>query len=418
MSYNSQPFQKGVFLGFLAVVVGVVASQAQAQRLRFVTPVDDVPPFGGPPTYSAASASNGITPGIDPTTTPSLPPGPGAANSLSGYPGTTYAPGGYATPPPGDAPQYVAPGNPQATLNGTVAPLTPGWDPYADPGAQPSVVYPQNGYMQPDGTAYETQQLWHRIYFNNQYLADFSSQGFGMNSTDINTSFAFPFFLNPSPVLITPGFTLHLLDGPASSEFSGSPDLPPQLYDAYLDTSWQPVFSNWFSADLNVRIGVYSDFEKVNTDSILVTGHGAGVFTINPRWQAVLGAQYLDRPNARILPVGGLIWTPNEDTRYELVFPWPRVACRWTTVGNTDIWWYGRGEYGGGRWTVERANGFSDDVTYNDLRVAIGLEMISFRGLTAWTEVGYVFDRDIMFSDGTPDTKPDDTIMIGAGVKY
>jgi len=256
---------------------------------------------------------------------------------------------------------------PTATLDGTITPVTPSWDPYADPSAPPPALFPQpgspppggypapqGGYVQADGTVYQPQRLWDEVWFDYYWLYGANKNDFGVQKLELNTSFAFPFFLNPAPIKVTPGFAVRYLDGPRSGDFpnmidpSGGADLPAQVFDAYLGTSWKPVFSNWFSGDLAARVGVYSDFDKVNSDSIRITGHGAGVFTLNPQFSIVVGAAYFDRLNVKLLPVGGFIWTPNEDARYELVFPWPRISYRWTTIGNTDVWWYVRGELGGG----------------------------------------------------------------------
>ncbi len=59
-----------------------------------------------------------------------------------------------------------------------------------------------------------------------------------------------------------PGFAFHFVDVPTTT-FANFADLPPRMYDAFLDTSWKPVVTNWLSADLGVRVGVYSDFNNV-----------------------------------------------------------------------------------------------------------------------------------------------------------
>ncbi len=39
-----------------------------------------------------------------------------------------------------------------------------------------------------------------------------------------------------------------------------------------------------------------------------------------------------------------------------------------------DTWWYVGGYYGGGSWTVKRANGAKESIDINDLRLVLGLE--------------------------------------------
>ena len=243
------------------------------------------------------------------------------------------------------------------------------------------------------------------------------SNSLGVNDVDTSATFAIPFFRTSAPFLITPGFSAHFFQGPVTAPPIDA-DLPPVTYDAYLDGAWHPQVSPWFGANLGVRVGVYTDFNTFNTNSIRVMGRGLGVITLTPNLQIALGVVYIDRVVVKILPAGGLIWTPNPDARYEILFPNPKLAHRWTTIGNTDIWVYATGEYGGGSWTIERIGGITDQADYNDIRVALGIESYGYRGLHGFFEVGYVFDRQIVYRSGTPQFNPSDTIMLRAGLSY
>lgn len=316
---------------------------------------------------------------------------------------------------------------PGAALQGTIVPSAPGWDPYADAAHQPPALLPHSGAMNPALTcppaiavpAGQAQRLLQQIRFEYTWLDGGNSDGFGVTDVDLNATFAVPFLYNPAPLLITPGFTFHFWDGPDTTAVAGMPDLPPRVYDAYLDFAWQPQLTSWFAADLAIRTGVYSDFEYFSSDSLRFIGRGLGVFILSPRFQIAAGVVYLDRNNVKLLPAGGIIWTPDEDTRFDIVFPNPRLSQRLTTIGNTEWWGYVAGEYGGGAWTIERLGDIQDRVDYNDLRVSLGLEWISIRGNRSWFEVGYVFDREVDFIDtATPDFKPDDTWMLRAGLTF
>ena len=54
-------------------------------------------------------------------------------------------------------------------------------------------------------------------------------------------------------------------------------------------------------------------------------------------------------------------------------------------------------EYGGGSWVIDRADGTPDQADINDVRSFIGLEWIGLRRVTGFLEVGYVFDREIVY---------------------
>jgi hypothetical protein len=131
-----------------------------------------------------------------------------------------------------------------------------------------------------------------------------------------------------------------------------------------------------------------------------------------------LGAVYLDRVQVKILPAGGLIWTPNPDARYEILVPNPRGSRRLTTLGNNELWWYITGEYGGGSWTGSLTSG-NNQFDYNDIRVAGGIESFSMRGFYAFFEVGYVWDRKIVYRlNDLPAYPASDTIQLRAGVAW
>ena len=176
------------------------------------------------------------------------------------------------------------------------------------------------------------------------------------------------------------------------------PDLPPRTYDAYLDAAWNPQVTTWFGGELNFRIGVYSDFNNVDTDAIRYMGKGLAVLTFSPSIKIKAGVWYLDRVVVKILPAGGICWTPNPDVYFDILFPNPKIGKRLTTWGNTDWWLYCSGAYGGGTWQITRKNGLTPDPScpmngqadvfdYNDIRVAVGLEfntLSSFTGCSRW----------------------------------
>jgi len=321
-------------------------------------------------------------------------------------------------PIPGAAP-------PSVTLDGSIQPVQPlapaPWDPYANPTAQPQTapLYPENGLIRPDGTVAAPYRVINAARLNFTWLYGDGSENdrLDVKTVDANVSFAFPFLYNPAPLLITPGFTFHFLDGPNTPPDTAG--LPPVLYDAYVDAGWKPVITSWLSADLGTRVGIYSDFHAVNSDSIRVISRGLAEIHFSSHLSVSFGIIFADRIRVKLLPAGGITWTPNEDTRWELVFPYPKIAQRLTTIGNTDVWGYVRGSYGLGSWTIRRQlDGIDDRIDINDIRTAVGLEFHGYRGLTSYIETGFVFSREVRFVGSPLPFKPDDTIMISAGMRY
>jgi hypothetical protein len=318
-----------------------------------------------------------------------------------------------------DSPFYSPPFDSGAVSVPQTAPLAPGWDPYAAPGSTaPAVVTSDPGYAQAAVVATEPKRLIQGFYTQYAWLNGGGNKDPEINEIEMNVSMGFPFLGNPNLVLVTPGIAVDFFDGPVSNTIPGSPDLPGSVYSAYLETSWKPRVNNWLTGDLAVRVGVNSDFNHVTSDSIVVTGKGLGLVTLSPTLTFALGVAYVNRLNIKILPAGGLIWVPNPDNRFEIIFPTPKYAHRIRTVGNTDWWLYALGRYGGGQWTIERADGGNDRMGYNDIRIAGGIEFMHFRGWKGWFDVAYVWNREVLYVTQSSNYDPSDTVALTAGVAF
>jgi len=377
---------------------------------------------GGGPTFApgtAPSLTPGVTPGWSPPVSPGYPPRGLVPSAPGGIP--AVAPGMAPALAPGPAPGLTLP--PPATFQGTIQ--APGWDPYAPPGVQTQPLFPTDPFAQPGplfGTTTPMTRLRKDIRFESYWLARTGSRPFGTDDAEASITFAFPLFYNQqTPLLVTPGFAIHLWDGPVSTSLNPavSPDLPPRAYDAYLDVAWLPQPTPWLGADLDFRIGVYSDFSQVSTRSIRFPSHGLAVFTFSESFQVKAGVFFLDRNHIKLLPAGGVVWTPNKDTRFDILFPNPKLAKHLTTIGTAEWWLYARGEYGGGAWTVKRIDGSHNSVDYNDIRVAVGAEFEKIGGLRGGFEVGIAFDREIFYVE-TPaaNIHPSPTVFLGGSMAF
>ncbi len=273
------------------------------------------------------------------------------------------------------------------------------------PEAQPPVV-PQ---LPPGAKAGVLQ----RVKFINTWLPGREGDDLAFFDTELMVSLGFPFPTIESPLVVTPGFGAHFLDGP------DSPDLPGQVYDTFLDLLWKKPLTPELSIDVALTPGWYSDFEQSSSDALRIGGRVIGFYTWSPFTKLVLGVAYLDREDVNFLPVGGVVWTPTDDWRFELVVPKPRIAYRSGCDGEFSWWWYVAGEFGGGAWAIRRAAGFDDVANYSDWRIIVGQELK--RGLDSifWAEIGYVFNRELSYNSGlTPDFSPAETLLLRIGVGY
>lgn len=243
-----------------------------------------------------------------------------------------------------------------------------------------------------------------------------ASNALGINDSEVAVTFAVPNFLfTRQPIFITPGFALHLWDGPSFM----AADLPPNAYSAYLDFQYVTDPQQQLGAELGVRVGAYSDFQTFNTNSIRVSGLGLGTLKITPTTTLKLGIVYLNRNKIKLLPAGGVLWQPTPQVRLDLFFPQPKASFYLSNVNNSEVWGYVLAEYGGGAWTIERTDGVSDRIDINDIRIGAGLEWIGTRGFHGFLEGGFAFDREVIYTV-TPSDSFDakQTYYVRAGIAY
>ena len=172
------------------------------------------------------------------------------------------------------------------------------------------------------------------------------------------------------PLLVTSGFDATPLDGPVS------PDLPPIVYDAYLDFMWLPKLSDRWMGILAVTPGVYSDFDALQNDAYRTKAKALLRYDWVPdRVQVLVGVLYLNRFTFNWLPAGGIIWDPHDDVHLEIVFPRPKFAYRFTASALHEDWAYVAGEFGGDTYSIRSgAEETWDMIEIVDWRVFAGIE--------------------------------------------
>jgi hypothetical protein len=466
-------------LSLLAIFVTIWANPASlfAQRARFgdsfVIPNAQVsPPLIGTPPQQQFLPGALPTTQAPPTTIPALPqgvqPAIGSGIPLTGtqfqQPGTTGLP---------QLPQGAALGQPVLVQTQTFDPFatqpagggvfgtTPSTLPFSNPAfpqnpsvTPPPFIYPPpaNGMPQPaqpgfyapgqanwfnqgngassnSPTAWPN-EMWNRVRssevyrllerprFRHTYIAPLDARYLGWNEAEIATTIAIPnFAFAAQPLRLSPGFTFNFWEGPDTA-VTGV-DLPARTYDAFLAGDYSSSWERQFGAELNLTVGVYSDFQEVNTDSIRITGLGLGWVRLNNTTTVKAGIEYLDRLDVKLLPAIGVFIYPTQDLKLDIYFPRPRIAQRLPNLGNYEVWAYIGGEYGGGSWTIERLGGIGDQVDVNDIRVFGGLEWMGGAGVTGFVEFGYVFDRELVYASMAAIPVPiDDSYMVRAGIAF
>jgi hypothetical protein len=374
------------------------AAPLAAQKLEPLPPVmppaeSVAPPAGSGPWGAPASAE-----------APLLARAMQAYETQRAVPTDLPPPVGYGPPPPGTDTAPPPQDYPPLGAEIVVSP-----DPLADPLAEPPPVAALG--PAPSGPPGSKPGVVQAAVFNATWLPALGGDGFGQTDLETYLTLGFPCPTRDSPLVLTPGFETHFLAGPSQ------PALPEQLYDAYFQFRWLTTLAEVWGVDLAVTPGWHSDFEQSSSDALRITARGIVSYDWSPRLKLIGGLVYLDRTDVNFLPVGGVIWTPSEDWRWELLAPRPRIAYRCAAWDDVEHWAYLAGEFGGGSWAIEGPGG-PEVLNAQDYRLLAGWERKTAGGINGRLELGYVFGRKYQFSDGQPDFKPDDTLLLRGGVSY
>ncbi len=291
-------------------------------------------------------------------------------------------------------------------------PLLP--DDVAPPGQPSQEFEPPAGRKLPPGAKPGPLQ---QAIFTITDLPRLGSNGLGLLTLDTSLTIGLPAPTINSPLLVTPGFGSTFVD-----EISGpsDPGLPSQLYENWIQARWLTKLGKRFGVDLAVAPGWYSDFVNDSSQAFRITGHGFGAWETNENLRIVAGVIYLDRHDVNMLPAGGLLWTPDDKRRFELVFPRPRMAWKISEDHRSAHWLYLAGEFGGNQWAVRRDSGANDVVVYHDYRLLFGWERRpADLGINWRLETGWVTGRLVeYYITDTADYHPNDTFLVRCGIWY
>lgn len=255
-----------------------------------------------------------------------------------------------------------------------------------------------------------------RLIAHHSWLAPGGAKELGYFQWELKSVWGAPLPDLSKPLILTPGVVVYFLDGPEVV------DLPPRLYEAYVQLRWLPQLAERWKLDVGIMPGLYGDFAFVDSSTFRLSGHVIGVFQWRPTLILSFGAAYLDREDVGVVPVAGVVWQPHPDWVLELVMPRPRVARRlawsWLDRPGAENWLYVAGEFGGGTWSVEREAGFRDVVTYRDFRFLAGIEQRAAFQLSWRMETGYAFGRKLAFERDPAVLRPDSTVFVRLSLIY
>jgi hypothetical protein len=249
-------------------------------------------------------------------------------------------------------------------------------------------------------------------------LPKLDASGLGLTTLEQTITLGLPCPTVQSPLLVTTGFVGTLTDIHAGA------DIPGELFEGYVQARWLKKLNERVGIDLAVSPGWYSDFHNDSPQAMRITGHGFTAWEAHEDLRVIAGLIYLDRYDVDFLPAGGLLWTPADDKRFELIFPRPRLAWRIAERPRASHWLYLAAEFGGNQWAMQSVagptKGQDQIIVIRDYRLLAGWERKpADLGLSWKFEAGWVTGRSVQYYlTDQPWLYPSDTFLVRAGVWY
>jgi hypothetical protein len=240
----------------------------------------------------------------------------------------------------------------------------------------------------------------------------------GIAESRVDAEFALPSPIRQSVILIKPGFGVHRFDCP------GGYDVPDDVYDASVAFGLRGHYSERLAYQFSVAVGSYSDFENSSSQQVRLRGYGLALWKWTRTVDLTVGVAYTDLEDWPVLPLGGLVIRPDDRQEWEITFPRMAYSRRlepWPVPGVTlaprdpedpEYWGSVGLELGGGCWRVQTWNDTTDNLTYRDWRLTLGLQRKQLHAYDLNFEVGYVFARRIEYEDDHESFAPDDTVSL------
>lgn len=257
-------------------------------------------------------------------------------------------------------------------------------------------------------------QALQKIAFSGGWLGATSRNDLSSTFASLGVTFGMPLGSMDNLLAVTPSFRCDWIDASSAIE------VPSQLYDVSLDLFHTRKINDRWKMLAMVRPSYRSDF-RASRDSVKVFGLGVFIWDYVPDRLAVsLGAVYLGRSDIPALPVVGLTWTPNTQTRFEFQFPRTRALRRLRKNGaESELWSYLTVGIGGNTWAVKRDSGASDQVALKDVRITTGIERIVAGGGGFFLETGLALNRSIEYlSDPASQVSLSNGVLFSGGWTY
>ncbi len=260
-------------------------------------------------------------------------------------------------------------------------------------------------------------------YLPTESVSNNNSQGsLGIFETNLELRYTAPF---PGQWImsIAPQFNLRGWDGPGSPA-ANSPRLDGEAIRFGSDFRLTSPTVGSTTFEIGFTPALSSDFERsLSSDAWSFDGYGALQIRTSPSWMVVVGALFWDRVNDRVLPYGGLVYTPNGVFEARLLFPRADVSVFVGAPWGVPQWLYMAAEYHVEAWEVENplltpaGRRPADRFEIEDWRLLFGVRSESV-GVSSFLEAGWVFGRHADFLNTAADFDISSGFITRFGIRW
>ncbi|MDO4576352.1 MAG: DUF6268 family outer membrane beta-barrel protein [Planctomycetia bacterium] len=262
------------------------------------------------------------------------------------------------------------------------------------------------------------QSFFQKIDFKQTVLDSFGGgDRLGISTTEITATFALPAFQGRGYFLFQPWFTQNVWYAtPETYRYADS------LFQAGISLGWMKEWNERWSLFAFFAPNYSGDYKSYAGQGFRFPGGVVLDWKQSDTLKWSVGVVYTAWEQWSVLPYGGVTWTPNEDWKWELVLPRPRICRRLNSPFSEKRYWgYLAGEYGGGIWNVETPYGSRDDLlSYRDLRCMVGIEGDKRRiGALDWSaEIGVAFCRKVYWDRSDAVFRPEPGLVMRLRITY
>lgn len=179
-----------------------------------------------------------------------------------------------------------------------------------------------------------------------------------------------------------------------------------------------PEVEGW-SIQFDFNPSIDTDTEhRLTSDSYNFDSYVAARYRVDPALMFVLGVQYWDRVDDIVLPIGGVVFNPNDLWEFRLLFPNTRITRYLGYFWQGQQWLYMGLDYHVEAYQID-VPGVSprNRLQYEDWRLSVGLRS-NHGSFDKYFEAAWLFKRNFEFEQALGKFNVDDGFLIRGGIRF